>query len=80
MTETTARRVFHMQATINYAIRTIEDRKRNGEPQDFVSRGGVYPNHEDAIAILRQMQDDGMVMVPCCEFADATGKCQGFER
>jgi len=69
-----------MRVTIGYVAEAVEACQRKGKPQDYVTRDGMPVSHEDALAILRTMQDDGMEFVPCCENCDETGARQGFDR
>jgi hypothetical protein len=73
-------RSFHMGMTLRHVQEAILAAKREGRPQDYVTRDGMAISHDDALAHIETMRQAGMTCVPCCENANEFGECQGFER
>lgn len=69
-------RAIHIQAEVEYVQQRIEAQRRRNEPQDYVSRDGVPLSYDDALAVLAEMKASGLRYIPCCEYTDATGRCQ----
>ena len=79
MTNETASKTrrFHVQATIPYVIARIQEAEREGRSQDYVTSHGQPVSFPEAILELRQMQQDGLRLVPCCANVNDAGECQG---
>jgi hypothetical protein len=69
-----------MNIAIRFVQMQLEDIKRKGGKQEFVSKDGQFLSFEDALTELRSMQERGFECVPCCNNYDEKGRCAGHDK